>query len=479
MKKSRIVIGVLSILIGFLVLVESYDVFRLANVFGVNGFHIYVGFLVGLIFIALGVLSIVLLVEQWKKYVQITIPLSLIAISLCFEGPKIFSDLLLFAVWGVICLIYTLLIYVKYRKNNNVTEEKTISQIANQTTCPYCHAVIDGSSMFCGSCGKKIQKECPCCGSLIVANSAFCGNCGKKVEEVPSDAPVESTQKKCPHCGTPVNDGNAFCENCGMNLAEIIRPQLGNGSNIDYRELLTKLKKFVPYVVGLILLAAIIWGSFYGYEEYSAYRARKEAREKFVADSLEKVRQDSIKLAAKLEAERIEKEKIAKFREKFTFNNILNLLRHPDDASLAQKCGLSFIYKDSEREEGYEDGQYFTHYDYVYGYEVEKGKRHDVGMGYDIKASSNHSCYFRYREASDIMFLFRFKDESDAEYLFEMAKDYGLIESGGYYYIPEKKIPKGITHVEKYEAYGSSAQYQIRILSNVDGWYEVYVDYCY
>lgn len=219
MKKSKIVIGVLSILIGFFVLVESYDVFRLANVFGVNGFHIYVGFLVGLIFIALGVLSIVLLVEQWKKYVQITIPLSLIAISLCFEGPNIFKDLLLFAVWGVVCLIYALVIYAKYRKNN-VTEKETISQIANQTTCPYCHAVIDGSSMFCGSCGKKIQKECPHCGSLIMANSVFCGNCGKKVEEVPSSIPVELTQNTCPHCGALVNGDDMFCQNCGKKINE-------------------------------------------------------------------------------------------------------------------------------------------------------------------------------------------------------------------------------------------------------------------
>ncbi len=473
MKKSRIVIGVLSILIGFLVLVESYDVFRLANVFGVNGFHIYVGFLVGLIFIALGVLSIVLLVEQWKKYVPITIPLSLIAISLCFEGPKIFSDLLLFAVWGVICLIYTLLIYVKYRKNNNVTEEKTISQIANQTTCPYCHAVIDGSSMFCGSCGKKIQKECPCCGSLIVANSAFCGNCGKKVEEVPSDAPVESTQKKCPHCGTPVNDGNAFCENCGMNLAEIIRPQLGNGSNIDYRELLTKLKKFVPYVVGLILLAAIIWGSFYGYEEYSAYRARKEAREKFIADSLAKARKDSIKLAEQMEKERIKEERFAKFRENFTFPNILALLKQPQKTVVAEKCGLSFIYKDKKREEGYDEGDYFEMISIVYGYDIEKGCKNET-LGYELKATSEHACYFSYIESSDIGIAFYFKNKSDADYLFKIAEDYGLVMYDGDLYIPKKVTYKGV--IKRYDEYNPSedALFGMSNINHEDGWYMVY-----
>ena len=172
--------------------------------------------------------------------------------------------------------------------------------------CPNCGTQLNDDVLFCTECGNQIPQSnvCPHCGASVNKGDAFCQNCGKKVDEVPASIPEESVQKKCPRCGAPVNDGNAFCENCGMNLAEMIHPQLSNRSNIDSKELLIKLKKLVPFVVGLILLAAIIWGSIYGYEEYSAYRAKKEAREKFVADSLEQARKDSIKLAEQKEIAR-------------------------------------------------------------------------------------------------------------------------------------------------------------------------------
>ncbi len=342
--------------------------------------------------------------------------------------------------------------------------------------CPNCGTQLNDDVLFCTECGNQIPQSnvCPHCGASVNKGDAFCQNCGKKVDEVPTSIPEESVQKKCPRCGAPVNDGNAFCENCGMNLAEMIHPQLSNRSNIDSKELLIKLKKFVPYVVGLILLAAIIWGSFYGYEEYSAYRAKKEAREKFVADSLEKVRQDSIKLAAKLETERIEKEKIAKFREKFTFNNILNLLKHPDNASLAQKCGLSLIYKDSEIivDNFMEEGDSYRAYDIAYGYDAEKGSKESEGLGYKIKATSNHSCYFNYLAGRGKTTLFHFKEESDADYLFDMAKDHGLIECCNRYFIPIKKVAKGITHVKEYDP-ESEALYGITQLGEMEGWYSL------
>jgi len=99
-------------------------------------------------------------------------------------------------------------------------------------------------------------------------------------------------------------------------------------------------------------------------------------------------------------------------------------------------------------------------------------------MGYDIKVSSNHSCYFSYISASDAILRFMFVNKSDVDYLFEMAKDYGLIEYEGVYYIPAKKVSKGITHVEECEPYVSDAQYQISTPSNVDGWYEVCIYSC-
>ena len=309
------------------------------------------------------------------------------------------------------------------------------------------------------------MKQCPYCNAQIDDESKFCSECGKEFPQ----------GNVCAYCGATVNEGDVYCEECGRNVKDgsYASADYGEKSSIDYMKIL--LSSLVGIVVGLVVLA-VVGGSWYGYNAYSEYSAAKAAREKFVADSLEKARQDSVKLAAKQEAERLENEKIAKFREKFTFSNILELLKHPDKATIAQKCGLSLIYKDSEKEEGYEEGEYFTHYDYVYGYEVEKGKKNDGYMGYDIKASSNHSCYFNFIDGSDVIKLFKFKDKSDADYLFEMAKDYGLIEWSGNYYIPAKKASKGITRVEEYEPYDGAALFEIRKPNNVDGWYEVLIN---
>lgn len=306
------------------------------------------------------------------------------------------------------------------------------------------------------------MKQCPYCNAQIDDESKFCSECGKEFPQ----------GNVCAYCGATVNEGDVYCEECGRNVKDgsYASADYGEKSGIDYMKIL--LSSLVGIVVGLVVLA-VVGGSWYGYNAYSEYSAAKAAREKFVADSLEKARQDSVKLAAKQEAERLENEKIAKFREKFTFGNILELLKHPNNVSLAQKCGLSLIYKDSGEDE-FEEGEIRTYYDYVYGYEVEKGNKNSGGMGYDVKASSNHSCYFNYIEAGDMALFFRFKDKSDADYLFDIAKDYGLVEWEGNYYIPTKKISGGITHREEFDPYtGGDASFGISTPNLLNGWYEV------
>lgn len=250
----------------------------------------------------------------------------------------------------------------------------------------------------------------------------FCSNCGSELQE---------NARFCPKCGTPVSEN--------VELQETIE----EAPRTNRKSLYALLA-----VLGAIIL--VVCGAVY-FSDSQERREERLAHEKFVADSLEKAKQDSLKLAAEQEAERIENEKIAKFREKFTFINILGLLKYPDNSSYAQKCGLSLIYKDSLREDGYEEGQYFTYYDIVFGYEVEKGNKKDEDMGYDIKASSNHSCYFEFISATDVVMNFYFKSESDADYLFEIAKDYGLIKYRSSYYIPKKKSIKGIKSVDEYD----------------------------
>lgn len=313
---------------------------------------------------------------------------------------------------------------------------------------------------------------CIHCGASVNEGDMFCQNCGLRVDENPTTELTEATRKKCANCGALVNNGDMFCENCGMNLADGSMPT--NESSFDVSEQLTKLKKFVPYILGILLLIAIGYGSFYGYEAYSAYKTEKTAREKFVADSLEQVRKKSIRLAEQKEKERIEAEKLENFRKKFTFSNVLNMLKHPNNTAFAEKCGLSLIYKDSEKEEGYEEGQYFTYYEYAYGYDVEKGSKKDDSMGYTVNATSNHSCYFRFYSVSDVGMIFYFKNESDADYLLKIAEDYGLIMCDGNLYIPKRQSFKGYIKRDNDFDPSENALFDISRRGFENGWYVIF-----
>lgn len=434
MKTWNIISAIISILLGCTIFYESSTLLRFATAFGGGGITLYMGIFASILLIASAIVVLVNLNKKSSNTNLVVGILCTIAFLLCYMGPAIHKNLFLYAAWPLTLAISSFVFYKLNKRTGGI------------------NIVIDTSS-----------KKCPYCNAQIPREAQFCGSCGK---EYPTD-------KSCSNCGGIINDGDAYCENCGMNLADGTLPQLGNSFNFDHKELLSKLKKLVPFVVGLILLAAIIWGSFYGYEEYSAYRAKKEAREKFVADSLAKARRDSIKLAEQMEKERIKEERLAKFREKFTFSNIISLLKQPQKTVVAEKCGLSFIYKDKKREEGYNEGDFFELINIVYGYDVEKGGKNE-SLGYELKAISEHACYFSYIESSDIGIAFYFKNKSDADYLLEIAEDYGLVMYDGDFYIPKKVTYKGV--IKRYDEYNpyEDALFGMSRLNHEDGWYMVY-----
>ena len=281
------------------------------------------------------------------------------------------------------------------------------------------------------------MKQCPYCNAQIADDSKFCGECGK---EYPQD-------NVCPKCGATVNEGDIYCEICGRNLKNGSYVSSDDGkSGIDYMKIL--LSSLLGIIVGIVILA-VIGGSWYGCNEYAAYKERAAAREKFVTDSLEQVRKDSIKIVERKEQERINAEKFAEFQEKFTFKDVLALLKQPNNAALAEKCGLSVI-----------EGVFSDTKHIVYGYDVKKGEQLTTNE-YKLKPTSKHACslvIYMYDEVSaDLIFI----DKSDADALFNMAKDYGLIECQDNYYIPTNKIANGITVVDELESIDGGVQFMI------------------
>lgn len=176
--------------------------------------------------------------------------------------------------------------------------------------CPNCGAQIIDDSLFCTECGKPIPQGNVClhCGASVNEGDVFCQCCGKRVDESPSLEMTDSMQKKCPYCGASINEEDAFCQNCGSPMDGVSTPQptFQSTSSYDEVENTTDYKKIIiPIVIGLIVLT-LIGGGWYGYKEYSAYSERKQAREKFIADSLKQARKDSIRLAELKEKERLD-----------------------------------------------------------------------------------------------------------------------------------------------------------------------------
>ena len=96
--------------------------------------------------------------------------------------------------------------------------------------------------------------------------------------------------KYCSNCGAELYDDAQFCTKCGKSLSK-------DSENINTRkEPKVNKKAIYAFLVVIGVLLMIVFGAMY-YSDYTEKREIRLAREKFVADSLEQVRKDSIKLA--------------------------------------------------------------------------------------------------------------------------------------------------------------------------------------
>jgi len=99
--------------------------------------------------------------------------------------------------------------------------------------------------------------------------------------------------KYCSKCGAEMPEGAMFCTKCGKPFDE--------GPAIQSKREHKVNKKTVYALLGTLgVLFLVVFGAMF-YSEYSEAREERLAREKFVADSLEQVRKDSIKLAEQKE----------------------------------------------------------------------------------------------------------------------------------------------------------------------------------
>jgi uncharacterized membrane protein YvbJ len=89
------------------------------------------------------------------------------------------------------------------------------------------------------------MKQCPNCGAQIADDSRFCAECGKEIAQ----------GTVCPHCGASMNDGDVFCQNCGKKPTDT--PIEANEAVYE-GEKKSGFKKYLPYIIGAVVVLAII-----------------------------------------------------------------------------------------------------------------------------------------------------------------------------------------------------------------------------
>jgi len=163
--------------------------------------------------------------------------------------------------------------------------------------CPNCGAQIADNSSACPECGMPISKNnvCPHCGADVNEGDVFCKSCGKRLVEDSESTVFESGIKICPHCGANVKEEDAFCKNCGQDLRGGSFAAYPNGSpNNPYGgEKGNSSGKYLLFIFGVLFLAAVCGGGWYGYKKITEVISEKQKRE-HIADSLEKVSHDSV-----------------------------------------------------------------------------------------------------------------------------------------------------------------------------------------
>ncbi len=331
------------------------------------------------------------------------------------------------------------------------------------------------------------MKTCSSCGAQLPDESKFCLKCGSPVPQ----------QIVCSHCGAKVPSGFSYCGVCGKKIAGESVPQRTEApkqkpivNQIPQKNVPHKRKKnnkplyalAIAVVFGILMLVVV--GAIY-YNNSVEKREARLAREKFVADSLEAARQDSLVQIEKREKEK--QEAIAAQKKKMpTVNQVMNIWKkifeiqsnnggYDYDKFVTTRnmkplainisglelllCNVGKSYEYSEPEGGY---VYFDVPVICYGIysKVKDVKYKYTSPSVKFIATSEHACGFYWSQDDyNTSFHVSFNNEEDAIAFFNQIKYINVIDGNTH------KLVKGY---EKYrfELYSNKPEYE-------NGWYTI------
>ena len=141
-----------------------------------------------------------------------------------------------------------------------------------------------------------------------------------------------------------------------------------------------------------------------------------ETNEKDTVDSLEAIKQDSIRMVQeKKEQARADslkaEEEAEQFCRQLSLNDLLVLLGAEGTNSIEKKTGLSLVY---ETEDGGNDGDVSCE-EIVYGKYIEKEK------GNKLISTTGHSCFFKIQLDTSKQAWLNFSNKDDADHFYNQA----------------------------------------------------------
>ena len=152
-----------------------------------------------------------------------------------------------------------------------------------------------------------------------------------------------------------------------------------------------------------------------------------------------------------------------------SLKDLLDLLRHYDEPQRAARTGLALIYQDEM--EGDEVGCT----EMVYGHDIEKGEKEE--LGYQLKGTADHCCYFQINLDTSTNPCLNFGDKGDAEQFFErMAKTEPTAYEGKTYYIHKKDGEEALYVDVPYDEGEYETYYLIYPPEREEGFYRIRID---
>ena len=151
MKTWKLVSAIISIIIGGEILREGSLLHSFAKTFKGDTTYVSLGIMAGVLILASGIVTLVARSTEKNIYNKIALACYILGFALCFMGPKVWSNLLFYSAWALICAIIAGIDLNK--RNKNIEDDEEDETVYTNKYCRSCGSPLNIGAKFCPKCG--------------------------------------------------------------------------------------------------------------------------------------------------------------------------------------------------------------------------------------------------------------------------------------------------------------------------------------